>query len=72
MKKFVLIQNGKEEPVGKYATKAEAADVMEQIIDDNNDDLDSDDENYLTAFDFRLEEVGLFQYRANMHLSGTA
>lgn len=57
MKKFVLIQNGKEEPVGKYATKTEAADVMEQIIDDNNDDLDSDDENYLTAFDFRLEEV---------------
>ena len=57
MKKFVLIQNGKEEPVGKYATKAEAADVMEQIIDDNNVDLDSDDENYLTAFDFRLEEV---------------
>lgn len=57
MKKFVLIQNGKEEPVGKYATKAEAANVMEQIIDDNNDDLDSDDENYLTAFDFRLEEV---------------
>ena len=47
MKKFVLIQNGKEKPVGKYATKAEAADVMEQIIDDNNDDLDSDDENYL-------------------------
>lgn len=57
MKKFVLIQNGKEEPVGKYATKAEAANVMEQIIDDNNDDLDSDDENYLTAFDFHLEEV---------------
>lgn len=57
MKKFLLIQNGKSEPVGKYATKAEAADVMEQIIDDNNDDLDSDDENYLTAFDFRLEEV---------------
>lgn len=57
MKNFVLIQNGKEEPVGKYKTKAEAADVMEQIIDDNNDDLDSDDENYLTAFDFRLEEV---------------
>lgn len=57
MKKFLLIQNGKSEPVGKYATKAEAADVMEQIIDENNDDLDSDDENYLTAFDFRLEEV---------------
>ncbi len=57
MKKFILIQNGKEEPVGKYATKAEAADVMKQIIDDNNDDLDSDDENYLTAFDFSLEEV---------------
>lgn len=57
MRKFVLIQNGKSEPVGKYATKAEAADVMEQIIDDNNDDLDSDDENYLTAFDFRLEEI---------------
>ena len=56
MKKYVLIQNGKDEPVGKYKSKAEAADVMEQIIDENNDDLNSDDENYLTAFDFRLEE----------------
>ena len=54
MKKYVLIQNGKDEPVGKYKSKAEAADVMEQIIDENNDDLNSDDENYLTAFDFRL------------------
>lgn len=57
MKKYVLIQNGKDEPVGKYKSKAEAADVMEQIIDENNDDLNSDDENYLTAFDFRLEEA---------------
>lgn len=56
MKKYVLIQNGKDEPVGKYKSKAKAADVMEQIIDENNDDLNSDDENYLTAFDFRLEE----------------
>lgn len=56
MKKYVLIQNGKDEPVGKYKSKAEAADVMEQIIGENNDDLNSDDENYLTAFDFRLEE----------------
>ena len=56
MKKYVLIQNGKDEPVGKYKSKAEATDVMEQIIDENNDDLNSDDENYFTAFDFRLEE----------------
>ena len=56
MKKYVLIQNGKDEPVGKYKSKAEAADVMGQIIGENNDDLNSDDENYLTAFDFRLEK----------------
>ena len=30
---------------------------MESIIEDNNDDLDADDEGYLTEFDFSLEEI---------------
>lgn len=57
MKKYLLRQKGKEEAIGKYESKIEASDVMESIIEDNNDDLDADDEGYLTAFDFTLEEI---------------
>ena len=57
MKKYLLRQKGKEEATGKYDSKIEASDVMESIIEDNNDDLDADDEGYLTAFDFTLEEI---------------
>ena len=57
MKKYLLRQKGKEEAIGKYESKIEASDVMESIIEDNNDDLDADDEGYLTAFDFSLEEI---------------
>ena len=57
MKKYLLRQKGKEEAIGKYDSKIEASDVMESIIEDNNDDLDADDEGYLTAFDFTLEEI---------------
>ena len=57
MKKYLLRQKGKEEAIGKYESKVEASDVMESIIEDNNDDLDADDEGYLTAFDFSLEEI---------------
>ena len=57
MKQYLLFRDGKDVPVGRYDTKGEAADVMNQIINRNNDCLDSYDENYLTAFDFRLEEV---------------
>lgn len=57
MKKYLLRQKGKEEAIGKYESKIEASDVMESIIEDNNDDLDADDDGYLTAFDFSLEEI---------------
>lgn len=57
MKKFLLRQKGIEKAIGKYESKIEASDVMESIIEDNNDDLDADDEGYLTAFDFSLEEI---------------
>lgn len=57
MKKYLLRQKGKEEAIGKYESKIEASEAMENIIDDNNDDLDADDAGYLTAFDFTLEEI---------------
>lgn len=57
MKKYLLRQKGKEEAIGKYESKIEASEAMENIIDDNNDNLDADDAGYLTAFDFTLEEI---------------
>lgn len=56
MKKFILIQNGKDEPIGKYNTKAEASDTVEYIIEKNNVGLHSSDDLYLTVFDFKIEE----------------
>ena len=47
MKKFILIQNGKDEPIGKYNTKAEASDTVEYIIEKNNVGLHSSDDLYL-------------------------
>lgn len=57
MKKFLLRQKGIEKAIGKFDSKVEAIDVMDGYIDDNNEDLDSDDEGYLTPFDFTLEEI---------------
>lgn len=57
MKKFLLRQKGIEKAIGKFDSKIEAVDVMDGYITDNNDDLDSDDEGYLTPFDFTLDEI---------------
>lgn len=57
MKKYVLKKNGYESPVGQFDTKIKAVEAMEETIEENNEDLDSDDEDYLTPFDFSLEEV---------------
>lgn len=57
MKKFILRQKGIEKFIGKFDSKKKAVSMMEQIIDENNKKLYSDDENCLTPFDFVLEEV---------------
>ena len=48
-------ENGKI--VGHFATRQDAADAMNQYIAETNDGLDPSDEEWLTPFDFDLEEV---------------
>lgn len=59
MKKFQLTKvfGGESETIGTFNTKPEAASEMQEIIDTNNDDLDDDDADFLTPFDFTLDEV---------------
>ena len=57
MKKFVLKRNGENEPIATFSTKIDAVEEMEHIIEDNNEDYDSDEDEYLTPFDFILEEI---------------
>ena len=57
MKQYILKQIGNNEPIGKYSKKADAVDDMDTIIADHNEDLDSDDDGFLTPFDFTLEVV---------------
>ena len=56
MKTYILKQKNDDDIVGKFETKAEAVVEMDAIIEDNNEYLDSDDEDYLTPFDFELLE----------------
>lgn len=58
MKKYVLaFKKDPERPIGKFDSKVEAANHMDEIIEEHNDDLDSDDEDYLTPFDFVLDVI---------------
>ena len=58
MKQYILKQIGENEPIGKYATKAEAVEEMENVIECYNDTLDEEnDETILTPFGFTLEVV---------------
>jgi hypothetical protein len=57
MKQYILKQIGNNEPIGKYSNKADAVDDMDTIIAYHNEDLDSDDDGFLTPFDFTLEVV---------------
>ena len=57
MKQYILKQIGNNEPIGKYSNKADAVNDMDTIIADHNEDLDSDDDGFLTPFDFTLEVV---------------
>jgi len=58
MKKYQLQkQNDDDEVLGTFDSKQEAANEMEEIIENNNDGLDEDDGNWLTPFDFILKEI---------------
>lgn len=57
MIKYKLQNAENGETVGQYATRQDAADAMENYISDANDGLDPTDDEWLTPFDFSLEEV---------------
>ena len=55
MKKYQLKKQ--EEIIGTFETKQDAADKMNDVIENNNDDIDADEEDWLTPFDFTLDEI---------------
>jgi hypothetical protein len=57
MKKYLVTNKKTQEICGKFDSKSEAADEMLSFIEEHNEDVDSDDEEYLTPFDFTLEEI---------------
>lgn len=57
MKKFLVTNKKTQEICGKFDSKSEAGDEMMDFITEHNEDLDSDDEDYLTPFDFAIEEI---------------
>lgn len=57
MKKYLVTDKKTKEVCGKFDSKSEAADEMMVFINEHNEELDSDDEDYLTPFDFILEEI---------------
>lgn len=57
MKKYELHKIEENEYLGTFATKAEAVEFMSDYIEEKNEDIDSDDEEYLTPFDFTLNEI---------------
>lgn len=57
MKEYKLHKVKENEYLGTFASKQEAAEYMMNFIEEQNEDLDSDDEDYLTLFDFTLEEI---------------
>lgn len=78
MKKFLITNKKTQEICGKFDSKNEAADEMMDFIENHNEDLDSEDEDYLTPFDFSLEEVEIKEVnecitdfeKARKHLNG--
>lgn len=60
MKKYIIkYVDGREcsELKSSYKSRNEASDALMDYICDHNEDLDVDDDNYLSPFDFVLEEV---------------
>lgn len=67
-----------QEICGKFDSKSEAAEEMQNFIEEHNEDVDSDDEEYLAPFDFTLEEIEIKEAnecitdfeKARKHLGG--
>lgn len=60
MKKFIIkYADGSEQDcmVATHKTRKEAGEELMEYINNHNEDLDVDDDDYLTPFDFLLEEV---------------
>lgn len=57
MIKYKLTNTENGETVGCFATRQDAADAMENYISDANEDLTPTDDEWLTPFDFDLEQV---------------
>ena len=60
MKKYIIkYADGSEQDcmVATHKTRKEAGEELMEYINDHNEDLDVDDDDYLTPFDFLLEEV---------------
>ena len=60
MKKFIIkYADGGEQDcmVATHKTRKEAGEELMEYINNHNEDLDVDDDDYLTPFDFLLEEV---------------
>lgn len=60
MKEYIVTRTKDEKTfIGKFADKADAVDAMNDYIDEfnNENDLDSSDDDFLTPFDFTLEVV---------------
>lgn len=60
MKRYIIKNaDGSEQNVmpAMHNTRAEAGIVLMNYIDEHNEDLDVDDDRYLSPFDFALEEV---------------
>lgn len=60
MKKYVIKNaDGSEQTVMRamHKTRKEAGEELMEYINNHNEDLDVDDDDYLTPFDFLLEEV---------------
>lgn len=53
--KLTNAENG--EILGQFATRQDAAEAMDNYITDENEGLDPTDDEWLTPFDFNLEEV---------------
>lgn len=57
MIKYKLSNTENGEILGQFKTRQDAADAMNQYIAETNDGLDPSDEEWLTPFDFDLEEI---------------
>ena len=60
MKKYIIkYADGNEQDcmVAMHKTRKEAGEELMEYINNHNEDLDVDDDDYLTPFDFLLEEV---------------